>query len=100
MGAARPSWPDCWPDAMSKRSITARIASRIGNRQEGATAHAEIFGLLGEATGYPALTQRAGLAAERVNDVTLAVGPAAEGAGREMEHHLRGLQAHLLNAPE
>ena len=74
-------------------------------------AHAEIFSLLGDATGYPALAWLADLATGWVHDTTLAVGPAADGmilssrrrllrflrirdadgAGREMEHHLRGL---------
>jgi hypothetical protein len=76
-----------------------------------AAAHVEILSLLGDATGYPALARLADLAAGRVHDVLLTVGPAADGmilssrrrllgflqirdaggAGREMEHHLRGL---------
>jgi|SRR5579862_6872488 GntR family transcriptional regulator, transcriptional repressor for pyruvate dehydrogenase complex len=98
-------------DAVSQSIDRAALVPARSQWETKAAAHAEIFGLLGDATGYPALAERAGLAAGWVNDVALAVGPAAdgmilssrrrllrclrirdaEGAGREMEHHLRGL---------
>ena len=105
-----------WMTAPQLEAVSESIdqAARVPARSQWerkAAAHAEIFGLLGDATGYPALAQRAGIAAGWVNDVALAVGPGADGmilssrrrllrclrirdadgAGREMEHHLRGL---------
>ena len=105
-----------WMTARQLEAVTESIdqAARVPARSQWerkAAAHAEIFGLLGDATGYPALAQRAGLAAAWLNDAALTVGPAADGmilssrrrllrclrirdvdgAGREMEHHLRGL---------
>ena len=118
---------------ISVQAMTARIACRwMSTRQlEGmsdsidraarlsagshweskAAAHTEIFSLLGDATGYPALARLADVATGWVHDVTLTVGSAADdiiltsrrrllrslrlrdadGAGREMEHHLQGL---------
>jgi DNA-binding FadR family transcriptional regulator len=88
----------------------ASLSARLGWEGK-AAAHAEVFGLLGSATRYPVLAQLASTAIGRVRDVTMTAGPAADGmilgsrrrllrclrtgdadgAGREMEHHLRGL---------
>jgi DNA-binding FadR family transcriptional regulator len=88
----------------------ARLPSR-SQWERKAAAHAEIFGLLGDATGYPALAELAGSAAGWVSDAVLTVGPTADGvivssrrrilrclrtgdadgAGQEMERHLRTL---------
>jgi GntR family transcriptional repressor for pyruvate dehydrogenase complex len=88
----------------------ARLTAR-SQWEDKAAAQAEIFGLLGDATGYPSLARLADLATGWVHEVTLTVGPAADGmilasrrrllrflrirdadgAGREMEHHLRCL---------
>jgi GntR family transcriptional repressor for pyruvate dehydrogenase complex len=104
---------------MSTRQLEAMSdsidhAGRLSARSQWeykAAAHAEIFSLLGDATGYPALARLADLATGWVHDVTLTVGSAADGmilssrrrllrflrirdadgAGREMERHLRGL---------
>ena len=105
-----------WMTAGQLEAVSESIdqAARMPARSQWerkAAAHAEIFGLLGDATGYPALAERASVAAGWVHDVALAVGPAADGmilssrrrllrclrirdadgAGHEMEHHLRGL---------
>jgi DNA-binding FadR family transcriptional regulator len=76
-----------------------------------AAAHAEIFNLLGDATGDPVLARVAGVAVGWTHDLALTVGPVsdtiilnsrrrllgwlsdgdADGAGREMERHLSGL---------
>jgi hypothetical protein len=76
-----------------------------------AAAHAEIFNLLGDATGDRVLARLAGVAVGWTHDLALTVGPVADtiilnsrrrllgclsdgdadGAGREMERHLSGL---------
>jgi DNA-binding FadR family transcriptional regulator len=76
-----------------------------------AAVHAEIFNLLGDATGDPVLARVAGLAVGWTHDLALTVGPVADsiilnsrrrllrclsardadGAGLEMERHLSGL---------
>jgi DNA-binding FadR family transcriptional regulator len=76
-----------------------------------ASVHAEIFNLLGDATGDLVLARLAGLAVGWTHDLALTVGPAADsiilnsrrrlldclsagdadGAAREMERHLSGL---------
>jgi hypothetical protein len=76
-----------------------------------ATAHAELFNVLGGLTGDCDLALLVSSAARRLHDLVLTVGPAADGiilssrrrllrqlrtwdadgAAREMEHHLRGL---------
>jgi DNA-binding FadR family transcriptional regulator len=76
-----------------------------------AAVHAEIFNLLGDATGDPVLARVAGVAVGWMHDLALTVGPVADsiilnsrrrllaclsagdadGAGREMERHLSGL---------
>jgi DNA-binding FadR family transcriptional regulator len=76
-----------------------------------AAAHAEIFNLLGDATGDPVLARVAGVAVGWTHDLALTVGPVADaiilnsrrrllgclsegdadGAGHEMERHLSGL---------
>ncbi len=73
--------------------------------------HAEIFNLLGDATGDPVLARVAGLAVGWTHDLAVRVGPVADsiilnsrrrlldflsagdadGAAREMERHLSGL---------
>ncbi len=105
-----------WMTARHLEAVSDSVdqAARLRARSQWerkAAAHAEIFNLLGEATGYPALAGLSGLAAGWVYDAVLKAGPAAdgmilssrgrllrylrirdaEGAGREMEHHLRGL---------
>lgn len=77
-----------------------------------ATAHAELFNLLGDSTGDPVLAQLVGSATGWLHDLLMAVGPRADGiilssrrrllrhltmrdadgAAREMEHHLTGLR--------
>ena len=77
-----------------------------------ATAHAELFTLLGALTGDGDLALLVSSAAGRLHDLVLRVGPAADGiilssrrrllrqlrawdadgAAREMEHHLKGLR--------
>jgi DNA-binding FadR family transcriptional regulator len=77
-----------------------------------AAVHAEIFNLLGDATGDPVLARVAGLAVGWTHDLALTVGPVADsiilnsrrrllrcllagdadGAGQEMERHLSGLR--------
>jgi GntR family transcriptional regulator, transcriptional repressor for pyruvate dehydrogenase complex len=77
-----------------------------------AAVHAEIFNLLGDATGDPVLTRLAGLAVGWTHNLALTVGPVADsiilnsrrrlldclsagdadGAAREMERHLSGLR--------
>jgi DNA-binding FadR family transcriptional regulator len=79
--------------------------------QRKAFAHTQVFGLLADATGYPALARLAGPATAWVHDMTLTAGTAADGmilssrrrllgclrardaagAGHEVEHHLAGL---------
>ena len=76
-----------------------------------AAAHAELFNLLGDATGDPVLARVAGLAVGWTHDLAVRVGPVADsiilnsrrrllnflsagdadGAAREMERHLSGL---------
>jgi len=76
-----------------------------------ATAHAELFNVLGDLTGDGDLALLVSSAAGRLHDLVLTVGPAADGiilssrrrllrqlrvcdadgAAREMEHHLKGL---------
>jgi DNA-binding FadR family transcriptional regulator len=76
-----------------------------------AAVHAEIFNLLGDATGDPVLARVAGLAVGWTHDLAVRVGPVADsiilnsrrrllnflsagdadGAAREMERHLSGL---------
>jgi GntR family transcriptional regulator, transcriptional repressor for pyruvate dehydrogenase complex len=76
-----------------------------------AAVHAEIFNLLGDATGDPVLARVAGLAVGWTHHLALTVGPVADsiilnsrrrllhcltagdadGAAREMERHLSGL---------
>jgi GntR family transcriptional regulator, transcriptional repressor for pyruvate dehydrogenase complex len=76
-----------------------------------ATAHAELFGVLGDLAGDRDLAQLVSSAAGRLHGLVLTVGPVAdgiilssrhrllrqlkawdaEGAAREMEHHLKGL---------
>jgi DNA-binding FadR family transcriptional regulator len=76
-----------------------------------AAVHAEIFNLLGDATGDPVLARLAGLAVGWTHDLALTVGPVADsiilnsrrrlldclsagdadGAACEMERHLSGL---------
>jgi DNA-binding FadR family transcriptional regulator len=76
-----------------------------------ATAHAELFNMLGDSTGDPVLAQVVSAGTGWLHDLITAVGPAAdgmilasrrrllrqlsaadaEGAAREMEHHLRSL---------
>jgi GntR family transcriptional repressor for pyruvate dehydrogenase complex len=76
-----------------------------------AAAHAELFTMLGVLTGDSDLAQLVSSATRRLQDLVLTVGPAADGiilssrrrllrqlrawdadgAAREMEHHLRGL---------
>jgi DNA-binding FadR family transcriptional regulator len=105
-----------WMSARQVEAVSdsvARAARLPAGSQWGhkAAAHAGIFSLLGDASGYPALARLAGVATGWVSDVTLAVGPAADGmilssrrrllrclrirdvdgAGREVERHLRGL---------
>ena len=75
------------------------------------TAHAELFTMLGEVTGDCDLARLVSSAAGRLHGLVLELGPAADGiilssrrrllrqlrtwdadgAAREMEHHLRGL---------
>ncbi|HWN62448.1 MAG TPA: FCD domain-containing protein [Streptosporangiaceae bacterium] len=77
-----------------------------------ATAHAELFNLLCDSTGDPALALLVGSATGWLHDLLMAVGPRADGiilssrrrllrhlklrdadgAAREMEHHLTGLR--------
>jgi len=77
-----------------------------------ATAHAELFNLLGDSTGDPELALLAGSATGWLHDLLMVVGPRADGiilssrrrllrhlklrdadgAAREMEHHLTGLR--------
>jgi DNA-binding FadR family transcriptional regulator len=77
-----------------------------------ATAHAELFNLLCDSTGEPVLALLAGSATGWLHDLLMAVGPRADGivlssrrrllrhlklrdadgAAREMEHHLTGLR--------
>jgi DNA-binding GntR family transcriptional regulator len=79
--------------------------------QRKATAHAELFGMLADATDDGDLARLVSLAAEPVHDLLMAVGPVADGiilssrrrllrqlrvgdaggAAGEMEHHLKGL---------
>jgi DNA-binding GntR family transcriptional regulator len=76
-----------------------------------ATAHAELFNMLGDSTGDFLLARLVSSTAGRLYDLVMTVGPAADGiilgsrrrllrqlgardadgAAREMEHHLRGL---------
>jgi GntR family transcriptional regulator, transcriptional repressor for pyruvate dehydrogenase complex len=76
-----------------------------------ATAHAELFGVLGDLAGDRDLARLVSSAAGRLHGLVLMVGPVAdgiilssrrrllrqlkawdaEGAAREMEHHLKGL---------
>jgi DNA-binding FadR family transcriptional regulator len=77
-----------------------------------ATAHAELFNLLGDSTGDPVLALLVGSATGWLHDLLMTVGPRADGiilssrrrllrhlstkdadgAAREMEHHLTGLR--------
>ena len=77
-----------------------------------ATAHAELFDVLGDVAGDGDLALLVSSAAGRLHDLVLIVGPAADGiilssrrrllrqlkacdadgAAREMEHHLKGLR--------
>lgn len=77
-----------------------------------ATAHAELFNLLGDSTGDPVLALLVGSATGWLHDLLMVVGPRADGiilssrrrllrhlstrdadgAAREMEHHLMGLR--------
>ena len=77
-----------------------------------ATAHAALFNLLGDSTGDPVLALLVGSASGWLHDLLMAVGPRADGiilssrrrllrhlktrdadgAAREMEHHLTGLR--------
>jgi GntR family transcriptional regulator, transcriptional repressor for pyruvate dehydrogenase complex len=79
--------------------------------QRKATAHAELFAMLGDLTGDCDLARLVSSAAGRLRDLVMTVGPAADGiilssrrrllrelrawdadgAAREMEHHLKGL---------
>lgn len=99
-------------EALSASVEQAACLSARLHWERKAAAHAEIFGLLGDATGDPVLARLAGSAGGWVQDVAVAVGPAADGmilssrrrllrclrtqdadgAGRETEHHLRGLR--------
>jgi GntR family transcriptional regulator, transcriptional repressor for pyruvate dehydrogenase complex len=90
-------------------------ASCLSARQDWgrkATAHAEVFNLLGDSTGDPVLALLVGSATGWLHDLLMAVGPRADGiilssrrrllrhlrtrdadgAAREMEHHLTGLR--------
>jgi GntR family transcriptional repressor for pyruvate dehydrogenase complex len=107
-----------WMTARQLEAVSGSIkrAARLPAGSEWkrqAAAHAEVFGLLGAATGYPALARLADSAAVWVHDAVLTAGPAADdmilssrrrllrclrnrdadGAGHEMEHHLRDLHA-------
>jgi GntR family transcriptional regulator, transcriptional repressor for pyruvate dehydrogenase complex len=89
-------------------------ASRLSARHDWerkATAHAELFNLLGDSTGDPVLALLVSSATGWLHDLLMAVGPRADGiilssrrrllrhlstgdadgAAREMEHHLVGL---------
>lgn len=89
-------------------------ASRLSARPDWgpkATAHAELFNVLGDLAGDGDLARLVSLAAGRLHDLVLTVGPAADGiilssrrrllgqlrawdadgAAREMERHLKGL---------
>jgi len=77
-----------------------------------ATAHAELFNVLGDATGDPVLALLVSSATGWLHDLVMTVGPRADGiilssrrrllrqlragdadgAAREMEHHLGGLR--------
>jgi DNA-binding FadR family transcriptional regulator len=108
-----------WMSARQLEAISDSIdrAARLPARpsrphwERKAAAHAEFVILLGDATGYPALAELAASAAGWVHDAVLTAGPGAdgmilssrrrllrclrtedaEGAGREMEQHLRAL---------
>jgi DNA-binding FadR family transcriptional regulator len=99
-------------EAVSASIDQAACLPAISWWERKAAAHAEIFSLLAEATGYPALARLTGPATAWVHDLALTAGPAADGmilssrrrllsalraqdaagAGSEVEHHLAGLR--------
>ena len=99
---------------LSALHASVEQASGLSARQDWgrkATAHAELFNLLCDSAGDPVLALLAGSATGWLHDLLMAVGPRADGiilssrrrllrelrawdadgAAREMEHHLKGL---------
>src|ERR1700683_1996029 len=102
------------PQHLNALHVSVEQASCLSARHDWerkATAHAELFTMLGDLTGDCDLARLVSSAAGRLRDLFMTVGPAAdgiilssrrrllhqlrawdaEGAAREMEHHLRGL---------
>lgn len=98
-------------DALHARVEQASCLSARHDWERKAAAHAGLFSMLGDLTGDAVLAQLVSSTAGRLHDLVVTVGPAAdgiilssrrrllrqlracdaEGAAREIEHHLRGL---------
>jgi DNA-binding GntR family transcriptional regulator len=103
------------PEHLNALHASVERASCLSARHDWerkATAHAELFTMLGDVTGDRDLARLVSSAAGRLQDLFMTVGPAADGmilssrrrllrelrawdadaAAWEMEHHLRGLR--------
>jgi DNA-binding GntR family transcriptional regulator len=113
-GATRIACQQMTPQHLNALHASVEQASCLSARPDWepkATAHAELFTVLGDLTGDCDLAQLVSSATGRLHDLILTVGPAADGiilssrrrllrqfgawdadgAAREIENHLRGL---------